>query len=196
MLIHIDYSHVYNYPGGSKTATTLLSSQLPHGPSHPTLSMLTPPIQPSATQTARPSQQVSAVSSPGSTSATPSDKRKFTEGVEETLEEAARDAAEEDKRRRNTAASARFRVKKKQREAALEKSAKDMSDRVSYLENRVQQLEMENKLLKNLITEKSGKDGELAELARNIGAGKGEEVEKFMKKKGVGTVKEGVKAEA
>lgn len=64
-------------------------------------------------------------------------------------------AAEEDKRRRNTAASARFRVKKKQREQALEKAAKDMSDKVSALEGKVQQLEMENKWLKELITEKS-----------------------------------------
>ena len=65
-------------------------------------------------------------------------------------------AVEEDKRRRNTAASARFRVKKKQREQALEKAAKDMTDRVTYLENRVSTLEMENKLLKDLITEKAG----------------------------------------
>lgn len=67
----------------------------------------------------------------------------------------SRGAADEDKRRRNTAASARFRVKKKQREQALEKSAKDMSDKVQYLEARVGQLEMENKWLKGLITEKN-----------------------------------------
>ena len=63
--------------------------------------------------------------------------------------------AEEDKRRRNTAASARFRVKKKQREQALEKQTKDMSDKVSQLEGKVQQLEMENKWLKGLITDKN-----------------------------------------
>lgn len=67
----------------------------------------------------------------------------------------SRVAAEEDKRRRNTAASARFRVKKKQREQALEKSAKEMSDKVQFLEARVGQLEMENKWLKGLITEKN-----------------------------------------
>ena len=64
-------------------------------------------------------------------------------------------AAEEDKRRRNTAASARFRVKKKQREQALEKQAKEMTDKVSALESKVQQLEMENKWLKGLITDKN-----------------------------------------
>jgi TolA-binding protein len=67
--------------------------------------------------------------------------------------------AEDDKRRRNTAASARFRVKKKQREQALEKQSKEMVDKVSSLEGRIQQLEMENQWLKGLITEKSGAKG-------------------------------------
>jgi hypothetical protein len=75
------------------------------------------------------------------------------------LEEQSRFAAEEDKRRRNTAASARFRVKKKQREAALEKQSKEMTDKVTSLENRINQLEMENKWLKGLITEKSDVKG-------------------------------------
>lgn len=75
------------------------------------------------------------------------------------LEETSRMAAEEDKRRRNTAASARFRVKKKQREQALEKQAKEMSDKVQSLESKVQQLEMENKWLKELITEKTESTG-------------------------------------
>lgn len=72
-----------------------------------------------------------------------------------SIEEASRVAAEEDKRRRNTAASARFRVKKKQREQALEKSAKEMSDKVSQLESKITQLETENQWLKKLILEKS-----------------------------------------
>jgi len=71
------------------------------------------------------------------------------------MEDMSRMAAEEDKRRRNTAASARFRVKKKQREQALEKQTKEMSDKVLALENKVTQLEMENKWLKSLITEKT-----------------------------------------
>jgi hypothetical protein len=66
--------------------------------------------------------------------------------------EAARLAAEEDKRRRNTAASARFRVKKKQREQALEKTSREMTERAAVLEQRVQALEMENRWLKGLIT--------------------------------------------
>ena len=71
------------------------------------------------------------------------------------LEELSRQAAEDDKRRRNTAASARFRIKKKQREQALEKSAKEMTDKVTTLESRVSQLETENKWLKNLLVEKN-----------------------------------------
>ena len=80
------------------------------------------------------------------------------------LDEHARVAAEEDKRRRNTAASARFRVKKKQREQALEKTAKDMSDRVQQLEAKIGQLETENAWLKSLITEKSSGKSSVNEL--------------------------------
>lgn len=75
------------------------------------------------------------------------------------FEEQSRVAAEEDKRRRNTAASARFRVKKKQREQALEQSAKEMSDKVTQLESRIKSLETENRWLKNLVMEKNGGGG-------------------------------------
>ncbi|KAE8235093.1 hypothetical protein A4X13_0g9614, partial [Tilletia indica] len=51
-------------------------------------------------------------------------------GNPEADAEANRVLIEEDKRRRNTAASARFRIKKKQREAALETSAKEMTSRI------------------------------------------------------------------
>ncbi|KAI4155012.1 MAG: hypothetical protein L6R39_001315 [Caloplaca ligustica] len=73
-------------------------------------------------------------------------------------EESSRLAAEEDKRRRNTAASARFRVKKKQREQALEKTAKELNDKTAQLEQKIGQLQTQNEWLKNLITEKKGKD--------------------------------------
>lgn len=78
-----------------------------------------------------------------------------------SLDESARAAAEEDKRRRNTAASARFRIKKKQREQALERSAKDMTEKVTSLESKVSQLETENKWLKNLLTDKNGGSEEI-----------------------------------
>lgn len=91
--------------------------------------------------------------------ATNGKKRKLENGEtnsQQAIDEAARIAAEEDKRRRNTAASARFRIKKKQREQTLEKTAKEMTERVSVLETRIQQLETENAWLKGLITEKNG----------------------------------------
>lgn len=101
-----------------------------------------------------------------------------------SLEEQSRIAAEEDKRRRNTAASARFRVKKKIREQALEKREKELSDEVSALNKRIMQLETENKFLKNLVVEKTGTkeskfDAKLAEaletLSRSSEAGDGSE---------------------
>jgi len=108
------------------------------------------------------------------------------------LDEASRVAAEEDKRRRNTAASARFRVKKKQREQAMEKTAKEMTDRVTFLENRVAQLEMENKLLKDLITEKSGNTDESQQQQQHPPAQLSADSSRSGVRKGVGT---GVKAE-
>ncbi|PQE09615.1 Regulatory cys-3 protein [Rutstroemia sp. NJR-2017a WRK4] len=117
------------------------------------------------------------------------EKRKaesLSEGRSPDFEDASRMAAEEDKRRRNTAASARFRVKKKQREQALERSAKEMSDKVAALEGRINQLETENKWLKNLITEKNESKEDVAALWKKYnqesGDRKGSE-----RKDGVGT---------
>ncbi|KAI8984528.1 hypothetical protein BDF20DRAFT_791582, partial [Mycotypha africana] len=59
--------------------------------------------------------------------------------------------AEDDKRRRNTAASARFRLKKKMREQALEKQSKEMAAHVEKLESKVKELEMEAKWLRALV---------------------------------------------
>ncbi|PGH20827.1 hypothetical protein AJ80_03454 [Polytolypa hystricis UAMH7299] len=72
------------------------------------------------------------------------------------LDGTARVAQEEDKRRRNTAASARFRIKKKEREKNMERTVKDVTAKNATLEARITQLEMENRWLKNLITEKNG----------------------------------------
>lgn len=125
------------------------------------------------------------------------DKRKASVAMQSAadLEEASRLAAEEDKRRRNTAASARFRVKKKQREQALEKQAKDMSDKVAALEGKVQQLEMENKWLKELITEKS--DAKTLDAALSLKREKeSEERSSTSRTDGVGTVGKGDEGEA
>lgn len=102
-------------------------------------------------------------------------------------EDTGRVAAEEDKRRRNTAASARFRVKKKQREQALEKSAKEMSDKVHFLEARVGQLEMENKWLKSLITEKNLKGADAPAAASTLPTKDDADRSTEQRKDGVGT---------
>lgn len=99
----------------------------------------------------------SATSPANSPQNQPSKKRKAdAPSPAVSAEEQSRLAAEEDKRRRNTAASARFRVKKKQREAALERTVKDVNDKNAQLQAKLNQLEMENKWLKNLIVEKNG----------------------------------------
>ncbi|TBU64432.1 hypothetical protein BD310DRAFT_397642 [Dichomitus squalens] len=64
--------------------------------------------------------------------------------------------AAEDKRRRNTAASARFRLKKKEREAALERKAKELEVRVSELEKECEALRRENGWLKGLVVGVTG----------------------------------------
>ncbi|KAI8987100.1 hypothetical protein BDB01DRAFT_784547 [Pilobolus umbonatus] len=73
--------------------------------------------------------------------------------------------SKEDKRRRNTAASARFRIKKKQREQALQKTANEMTEKAKAFESRVHELEREVKWLKALIVEK--KDGNIEQLLMN-----------------------------
>lgn len=56
-----------------------------------------------------------------------------------------------DKRKRNTAASARFRIKKKMKEQQMESQLKNLQDKVASLELSLKQYQMENKCLKSLI---------------------------------------------
>ena len=65
-------------------------------------------------------------------------------------------SAAEDKRRRNTAASARFRLKKKEREAALEGRAKELETKVNELERECEGLRRENGWLKGLVVGVTG----------------------------------------
>ncbi|KIY50153.1 hypothetical protein FISHEDRAFT_71769 [Fistulina hepatica ATCC 64428] len=65
-------------------------------------------------------------------------------------------SASDDKRRRNTAASARFRLKKKEREAALESKAKELENRVNELERECEGLRRENGWLKGLVVGVTG----------------------------------------
>ncbi|CAO0802792.1 unnamed protein product [Mucor circinelloides] len=88
------------------------------------------------------------------TPSVPSKKRKASIAVKESNDEEHTDAIEEDKRKRNTAASARFRMKKKLREQALEQTAKEMTIKAEALEKRVIELEKEAKWLRALVVEK------------------------------------------
>lgn len=65
---------------------------------------------------------------------------------------------DEDKRRRNTAASARFRVKKKMREQAMEHSVREMTKKSDHLQDRVNNLETEIKFLRSLLLDKAEKN--------------------------------------
>ncbi|PSS23469.1 hypothetical protein M430DRAFT_17389 [Amorphotheca resinae ATCC 22711] len=60
------------------------------------------------------------------------------------------------KRLRNTAASARFRAKKKAREQSLERNAQEKREKLRVLEGRVRELETENAWLRDLIMDVRG----------------------------------------
>lgn len=133
----------------SSSAVPPFSEGIGHSqPLHPNLAQNYPPAG------GQPPAAYGAQSSAQGKKATNASKRTASRQI--SLEEQSRIAAEEDKRRRNTAASARFRVKKKIREQALEKREKELSDEVSALNKRIMQLETENKFLKNLVVEKTG----------------------------------------
>jgi len=74
------------------------------------------------------------------------------------------------KRLRNTAASARFRAKKKQREQSLERSAREKREKLAALEDRIAELEAENQWLKNLIMEKHDAAEDIAALRKRYNA--------------------------
>ncbi|KAF1998838.1 hypothetical protein P154DRAFT_468550 [Amniculicola lignicola CBS 123094] len=62
--------------------------------------------------------------------------------------------ADEDKRKRNQAASARFRQKKKQREQQMLEQSREMVNHTKKLEGEVAELKRENTFLKRLLVEK------------------------------------------
>ncbi|SAM03329.1 hypothetical protein [Absidia glauca] len=92
--------------------------------------------------------------SPSTTPSTP------TFNMAPTFEEEVGDKKEtktndEEKRKRNTAASARFRMKKKQREQALQQTVQEMTTKTEQLEKRCKELELEAKWLRALLIEKN-----------------------------------------
>jgi hypothetical protein len=82
--------------------------------------------------------------------------------------------ADEDKRKRNQAASARFRQKKKQREQQMLEQSREMQERTKKLEGEVDNLKRENTFLKKLLVEKvdNMSDEDRALLAKTTAANK------------------------
>ncbi|THH28282.1 hypothetical protein EUX98_g5901 [Antrodiella citrinella] len=87
-------------------------------------------------------------------------------------------AVVEDKRRRNTAASARFRVKKKQWTLNLERSITDLSGRVEELEREAAELRRENGWLKEIVMLKSKRFGSSGPSPSHSSEGHGDDVDK------------------
>ncbi|KAG1885648.1 hypothetical protein F4604DRAFT_114264 [Suillus subluteus] len=85
-----------------------------------------------------------------SSNVTPSD-------ASDNADEAA--AIAEDKRRRNTSASARFRIKKKQKTFNLERTVTDLTGRTDELEREASELRRENSWLKEIVLLKSRRRG-------------------------------------
>ncbi|RPD81640.1 hypothetical protein L226DRAFT_606920 [Lentinus tigrinus ALCF2SS1-7] len=90
---------------------------------------------------------------PGQASASNTPSPEANAGFDPTEMEAV--AITEDKRRRNTAASARFRIKKKQWTLNLERTISDLSGRVEELEREASELRRENGWLKEIVMLKS-----------------------------------------
>jgi hypothetical protein len=132
-----------------------------HASQRPTIPFNIPiPSLPATTASA----QSSVVNTPGPTPppAKKSRTRKASVSVSPDSPEDPKNAVEialsaaEDKRKRNTAASARFRLKKKEREAALESRAKELEAKVSELERECEGLRRENGWLKGLVVGVTG----------------------------------------
>ncbi|KAI0358618.1 hypothetical protein OH77DRAFT_1421039 [Trametes cingulata] len=133
-------------PGPINTAQSL--------PATPTSTVQSPVSQassPTATTTKRARTARTSFSTPSDVSQAASP----AEGNEDKSSATPLTAAE-DKRRRNTAASARFRLKKKEREAALERKAKELEVRVGELEKECEALRRENGWLKGLVVGVTG----------------------------------------
>jgi len=136
---------VSNANGSSSSSTFSSSSKLPVRAKREAMSMNSTAYSPASTETGNSSPQESLEDG--------SKKRKASSA--EVGDNGTPVAIEEDKRRRNTAASARFRIKKKLREQEMERSSRELQDKVTNLETKVMQLQMENRWLKNLVVEKN-----------------------------------------
>ncbi|KAG0703104.1 hypothetical protein DFH29DRAFT_917907 [Suillus ampliporus] len=161
------YNQPLPYPQGQFPGLST-SSVLPHVPhqtmhSNPSLAMSsTGPLSQfssNAPATATPHSagfhnststvQEPSASTSSNTNTTPSDAGDITD----------ESAIAEDKRRRNTSASARFRIKKKQKTLNLERTVGDLTGRTEELEREASELRRENSWLKEIVLLKSRRRG-------------------------------------
>lgn len=173
------------------------STSFPNVPSAPNVQAVAP-VAPAPAPPVNAQQAVAPAPAPNpihATTAAAGPKRKHTQkSTQASAEEAAKDVADEDKRRRNTAASARFRVKKKMREQALERTVKETNEKNDALEARVSQLELENHWLRGLVMDKNGteerseaSDKALSDAFKNFLESRKSESSPAQSKLGVGT---------
>ncbi|KAI6158728.1 hypothetical protein EDD17DRAFT_1763362 [Pisolithus thermaeus] len=116
-----------------------------HNATNATPSFQIPPLQPTEASSSPPTSQPVAVPT----------QVVETEQTDENV------SITEDKRRRNTAASARFRVKKKMKTLNLERTVADITGRTEELEREAADLRRENGWLKEIILLKSRSIGGL-----------------------------------
>ncbi|PAV18451.1 regulatory cys-3 [Pyrrhoderma noxium] len=146
-LAHLLAQYPFAQPPFLPTPTAITPTDLNNNAPEPTVST-TKKTRARKSSTASPSTSTS-LTSPASVDAEKKDDTS-TEDSGPSLSPA------EDKRRRNTAASARFRLKKKEREAALERRAAELSLRVGALERECEALRRENGWLKGLVVGVTG----------------------------------------
>jgi hypothetical protein len=140
------------HPALSSVAPAVLSAS---SSSSASTSSIAPPAP--ATKRARTRKASVSSSSPVHEAASPITTAAADASGDDLAESVSQNfSATEDKRRRNTAASARFRLKKKEREAALEKRAKELELRVGELERECEGLRRENGWLKGLVVGVTG----------------------------------------
>ncbi|EPT04409.1 hypothetical protein FOMPIDRAFT_43818 [Fomitopsis schrenkii] len=126
-------------------------SQHSHAQTHrpPSSQPHTPWEAPSNPFSSSPERNQTAAASPASSAGAPSPPQQADGPGEDPV------VVAEDKRRRNTAASARFRIKKKQWTLNLERTISDLSGRVQELEMEAAELRRENGWLKEIVMLKS-----------------------------------------
>ena len=99
-----------------------------------------------------------------STVSTPAQAHAQAPGSTSTLVSLAEQASLLDKKKRNTAASARFRIKKKLKEQELHTKTKELEEKVERLQQKLRKMEVENKCLKTIIFKQNeSKNSQLVE---------------------------------